>query len=804
MSATGTTATGEAAATRRAGRVITLLAGVFLVSLAFLGLQITLTRVLSVALSHHYVFAVVSLALLGLGIGGIVVHALHRRWQRLDPSALLSGFGSLAALGIVLAIVLVTWMASLPGIHAYGLLFFGVIFLPFLVAGLFFAELYRQHSAFSGPLYGADLAGAAFGAVAAILVLNAWGGLGGSYVLALMAASGSALLLVGAQGQRRLAATVAAVALGVSALLAVLQASGMVGTSLPAGNNPEKEIHDAIHGPRDGEVADTRWSAFGRTDLITYAATDDHRDLYIDGTAGTPMYRFSGDFQAPGSAVETLESEFPGRFPVFFLDDDARDHALIIGPGGGRDVLLTARAGFESITAVEVNRELLDLVREQRDYSGGLYTDFDHIDVRHGEGRHYVKRSDETFDLIYMSLPVTNTSRSREGFALTENFLLTEQAMGEYMDHLTDNGQLVVVTHDELAILRLLRITVDALTARGKETAEAMEHIYILGSFPYPVFVVSAEPFAPPQARNILQQAGRVGFSQNASYVPHVTDQGAMNPLLQALGTGRMSLEDLVSQVEERGHNLSAVTDNRPFFYHFDQALPALVTGLFWAALSAAAVMVAYPLVRGFSHHGQGRRRLPRSVLLFAAIGLGFMLIEVSLVQRLTLFLGDPVLSLAVLLFSLLVFMGVGSLASGRCRSKAFGKVIALAAAAVVALSAAYGLMLPQLLDWLMPMGLAGRIIASVVLLAPLSFALGVPFPLAIRSLEAHRHGHAVPWMWGINGVFSVLGAVTAVVIAMTVGLSEVLFAGAACYLIVLLMTLETDGRPQAFSLRRG
>ena len=804
MSAAGTTATGAFAATRPAGRVVALLAGVFLVSLAFLGLQITLTRVLSVALSHHYVFAVVSLALLGLGIGGIAVHALHRRWQWLDPSALLSVFGSLAALSIVLAIALVTWMASLPGIHAYGLVFFGVIFLPFLVAGLFFAELYRQHSAFSAPLYGADLAGAAFGAVAAILVLNAWGGLGGSYVLALTAALGSACLLAGARDHWRLAVTAAVVALGVSALLAVLQASGVVGTSLPAGNNPEKEIHDAIHGPRNGEVTATRWSAFGRTDLITYAATDDHRDLYIDGTAGTPMYRFSGDFQAPGSAVETLESEFPGRFPFFFMDDDARERALIIGPGGGRDVLLTARAGFESITAVEVNRELLELVREQRDYSGGLYTDFDHIDVRHGEGRHYVKRSDEAFDLIYMSLPVTNTSRSREGFALTENFLLTEQAIGEYMDHLTDSGQLVVVTHDELAILRLLRITVDALTARGMQTGDAMEHIYILGSFPYPVFVVSAEPFTPPQARNILQHAGRVGFSQNASYVPHVTDQGAMNPLLQALGAGRMSLEELVSQVEERGHNLSAVTDNRPFFYHFDQELPALVMGLFWAALGAAALMVTYPLVRGFSHHGHGRRRLPRSVLLFAAIGLGFMLIEVSLVQRLTLFLGDPVLSLAVLLFSLLVFMGVGSLASGRCQPRSFGKAIALAATGVVALTAFYGLVLPQLLDWLMPMGLAGRILASVVLLAPLSFALGMPFPLAIRSLEAHRHGHAVPWMWGINGVFSVLGAVTAVVIAMTVGLSEVLFAGAACYLVVLLMTLESDGRPRAFSLRRG
>lgn len=789
-----------------ASRVTTLLAGVFLVSLAFLGLQITLTRVLSVALSHHYVFAVVSLALLGLGLGGVIVHALHRRWSGSGQgTALLPLFGAASALAIALAIGLIIALAGVPGVHAYGFVFFAVIFLPFLAAGLFFAELYRRHGAISGSLYGADLVGAAAGAVIAVVVLNLWGGIGGSYVLAAIAAAGSLLLTRGTEPPGRgLALAASGLALAVTLGLTLLQATGVLGTTLPIGNNPDKEIHDALHGPREGAVTDSRWSAFGRTDLITYGRTDDHRDLYIDGTAGTPMYRFTGDMDAPGSAVETLEREFPGRFPFLFMDDDRRDNALIIGPGGGRDVLLAARAGFESITAVEVNRELLDIVRDQGAYNGGLYTDFDHIDVRHGEGRHFIKRSDDAYDLIFMSLPVTNTSRSREGFALTENFLLTEQAVGEYLDHLNEGGQLVVVTHDELAILRLLRITLDAMVnGRDMEMSEAMEHIYVLGSFPYPVFVVSDEPFAPRTARRILQQAANVGFSTNASFVPHIQQQGAMNPLLQAMAHGQISLEDAVSRIEDQGHNLSAVTDNRPFFYHFDQELPQAIQWLFWVAMGAAAAVLVYPLARGFRAPAGGMRRLPRQVLLFAAIGLGFMLVEVSLVQRLTLFLGDPVLSLAVLLFALLVFMGLGSLASSRLQATRLGAGLAASALGVIALTVAFALWLPVLLDWLMPLELAGRIIASTLLLAPLAFALGFPFPIVVRSMNLQRDGDAVPWMWAINGVFSVLGAVTAVVIAMTIGLSEVLLAGAACYGLVLLLTLHADGRPRAFSMRR-
>lgn len=771
-----------------------LLTAVFLVSLGFLALQLTLTRLLSAALSHHYVFAVVSLALLGLGVGGVLTHWLHTRLRIAACGySLLACYGAASALAIIAAVGSVIGMTHIPFFYSRALWYFVAVFIPFLLAGLFFAEVYRQFPGLSARVYGADLIGAACGSILAIALLDRWGGIGGSLLLAVLAAAGACLLALQAESRRRLTIAVSMAVLALTAALAVLQVSGRLAADMPRDLNPDKEIYDAIHGPWGGVIAETRWSAFGRTELISYADNPEHRDIYIDGTAGTPMYRFSGDFTDPGQAVQRLYADFPGAFPFRFLDSGQRGHALIIGPGGGRDVLLAAGAGFAAITAVEVNPDLLSLMRSQADYNGGLYTAFDHIRVEQAEGRHFIKRNRTSYDLIMLSLPVTNTSRSREGFALTESFLLTEEAVGDYLDHLTPQGQLLIITHDELAVVRLLRLALDAMAVRGIGPGSAMQHIYVLGSFPYPVVVIGKQPFSPELALPLLQQIRQAGYSTRASYVPHIQQQGAINPMLQALGLGLLDLAAVERIVAEHGHDISRVTDNRPFFYKTDPGLPQPVVVLFWSAVAAGILVCGYPLLRGLSHGGGpgwSRRRLGRNLMLFAVLGFGFMLIEVAVVQRLSFFLGDPVLALAVLLFSILLFMGLGSLASGRVPRERLERAIGAAGLLIALVSLTYALLLPVLLDWLLPFDLAGRIFWAVLLLAPLAFFLGLPFPLALRVLAVSSNGHAIPWMWAVNGVFSVLGAASAVIIAMLAGLSEVLLAAAAGYLLLVAAIL--------------
>ncbi|NYT66834.1 hypothetical protein H0A58_12780 [Alcaligenaceae bacterium] len=781
-----------------------VLAAVFLISLGFLALQLTMARLLSAVLSHHYVFAILSLAMLGLGLGGVLAHAFHtRKIAPQDDRHRLVWYGLVASGSIPLAVLLIFWMADQAALYQQVFWYFLVVLWPFVMGGLFFAEVYRQYSHWAARLYATDLIGAAVGGSFAVVLLNIMGGLAGTVFISTLLAVGSLCLLPGLVKPHRLVSTLVLGMLSTSLVMGLSIGGNTGSLSLFQNLNPDKEIYDALYGPWEGEITDTRWSAFGRTQLVTYRKNPAHRDIYIDGTAGTPMYQFSGDFSRPGKAVQDLFQYFPGATPFRVMQDYPRDSALIIGPGGGRDILLAAGSGYAKVVAAEVNPDLLNIVRDSSAYNGGLYTDFEHIQVVQAEGRHYIKRDQSSYDLIMMSLPVTNTSRSREGFALTENYLLTEQAIGDYFDHLNTQGQLLIITHDELAVVRLLRVTLDALAQRGLDTQAAMQHIYVLGSFPYPIMVVGKQALSRQDAAQVFREVRRNDYSTSASFVPHFNQRGAGNPMLQALAAGHLDIPKMMQLVAEHGHDISAVTDNRPFFYKTDLSIPKPLHILLITALSTSALALMIPTVFGMRVPGDvthatanpKRRRLIRISVLFALLGLGFMLIEVSLMQRLTFFLGEPVLALAVLLGAILVFMGMGSLLSARIPTSHARQAISYIAFAIGVLSVAYTLWLPDILSGLLHYELQARILWAIAIILPLALLLGMPFPLALRVIRAASAAWAVPWMWAINGVFSVLGAALAVIVAMYHGLDQVIWLAAVCY---FLCGLAATGRTTA------
>lgn len=779
----------------------TLAGAVVLVSLSLLGLQLTFARLLSAVLQHHYVFAILSSAMLGLGLGGLLVHLLGSRNRTVTQTGChvrLVIYGMTTAGSIPLSVVGILWLAKQPAFYQLVSVYFAVVILPFLASGMFFAELYRLHARHAKQVYAWDLLGAAAGGGATIVLLDLSGAIVGSLVLSVTVAAGTLLLVRRhtCTGHSRKLAWPGALILCVSAAVAALFLYYPPMTSLPSAHNPDKEIYDALNGPWGGSIVDTRWSAFGRTQLVIYQDNPDHRDIYIDGTAGTPMYQFTGDFSRPGPAVEKLLHYFPGATPFRFLSDDARSNALIIGPGGGRDILLAGAAGFTNIAGAEVNPDLLQLMREHSDYNGGLYTGFDHITVHQAEGRHFVQRDTTQYDLIMMSLPVTNTSRSREGHSLTESFLLTEEALGDYLDHLTEHGQLVVITHDELAVVRLLRVALDVMAAQGIDSQTAMQHIYVLGSFPYPIVTISKQAFAPQVSRQIFTEIRRRDYSIAASWVPHGVQRGVGNPMLQALALGRINVADMEDYIAEHGHDISSVTDNRPFFYHFEPGLPATVKTLSLASLAAALLTLLFPVVIGLrspspdASQGRLRRRPIRNALLFSILGAGFMLTEISLLQRLTYFLGEPVLALAVLLSGLLVCMGAGSLLSHWIPVARSRQALIISALAVAMIIALYTFALPGWLAAWIASELPARIAIALAIILPLGIVLGCPFPIALHMLHHNGHTWTVPWMWALNGIFSVAGACAAVVVGMQYGLDQVLQAAAAAYLLLAVVAL--------------
>jgi len=454
--------------------------------------------------------------------------------------------------------------------------------------------------------------------------------------------------------------------------------------------------------------------------------------------------------------------------------------------------------GVQRITAVEVNKDLVEIVRRYSRFNGGIYSDSNNVQIIVDEGRNFLKRQKEKYDLIMLSLPVTNTSRSLEGYALTENFLFTTDSIGDYLEHLTDEGRLVVVGHDDVEILRLLSISLAALEERGVGNQRAMDRIYIVGSNHYLVFVLKKTPFEPKEALLGFETMHQLGYDPALSYFPTIRKMGALNPALMALGSGKINLQGLEKMLSERDYDIHPVTDNRPFFYKFEKGIPPPVSLIFWSSIILLFLTVWIPPLyrRKGPVSTEGRSENKRSfdekrlkpVVLFSMLGVGFMLIEISLIQRFVFFLGEPVLSLAVLLFSLLGGAGLGSLWSGRLPSDRLTQWIARISLTIAGMVLIYIFLLPVILAQLLGLDLTIRLCITVCLLSPIAFLVGFPFPLGIRLLKERGLEEHIPWMWGINGLSSVVGSAMTIVVAISFGFAEALLISAACYFIVFLI----------------
>jgi hypothetical protein len=692
------------------------------------------------------------------------------------------------------------------------LLYFLFLFIPFFFAGVFLAGVFRMFPALISRIYGADLLGAAAGSLGIVLILNILGDIKTVLVIGLIVSVAALLYAIRIAGINIKGIMLPAISfLIVSSLLG----ANLIGSRLvdiPIGTNQDKEIYSALNKPAwQGEIIETRWSAFGRTDLVAFRNDPNVMSIYLDGTAGTSMYRFNGDFDNPDPRIDSLKMGFPGYLPLSFLKEEERNNALIIGPGGGRDILLALMGGVGDITAVEVNQDLVDIVGEYAWYNGGIYTDLERVSVYVDEGRNFLKRQREKYDIIMLSLSVTKTSRSIEGYALTENFLFTTDSINDYLEHLTDEGRLIVVAHDKVEILRLLSISLASLNQRGVANEKALKQIYIVGSPHYPVFVLKKTPFEPTEMASIHQSIHQLEYDPLSSYlptikqgscVPHMEetrfDECAMLfPPVMTISRGEIALSDLERVLQEDGFDVSPVTDDSPFYHKFKKGIPQSVSLVFRTSIIMLLLVILVPLVylRKRSSYRKANpknktglnKNLLRFVVLFSMLGIGFMLVEISTIQRFILFLGQPVLSLAVLLFSLLVGAGMGSMYSGRFASEKIVKVIAVVSVFIVAALLVYAFSLSFILKQLLGLELAIRLLATVAMLTPLGFLMGFLFPLGLRLLKEMGMEDYIPWMWGINGLGSVLGSALTIVVAIGFGFTEALLLGAACYFIVFL-----------------
>lgn len=745
------------------------LTAVSVVSLSVLTFEIALTRLFAAVLAYHFVFVAVSIGLLGLGLGGVLLACLPRE---VDGEAALRRMGLLAFGEAVALVLTLAFFLRYP--NADRLLPFALAALPpFLFAGLFLALALRRFAAAGSRVYFADLMGAATGSLAAILLLQALGPPATVIVLAGLALLAAAVC--GASGASRVAPGVAG---GLGILLLGL-AVGNPGSSwfqvnLAAKRSTSKHLLELLAAPelRARQLA-TTWDAYARTDVVDLGEGEDaKRVIFTDGGGAALMPRFRKTVRDAQRAIADV-----GLLPYL---SGPKDRVLIIGSGGGLDVLVALLGGAKEITAVEVNPAAVRAVERFAKYNGGLYR-FRNVRVVVAEGRNFVRRTHERYDLIYLPLVVTQAAET-VGFSLVENYVFTVEAFRDYLAHLRPGGRLVVKTHDVKDLTRALVTAVAALEGQGKGPAWAARQLLAFQRDPgvlrdptavmYPLLILRDTPYSAAEA----EQAFTAGVASGMVplFVPGVIEF----PLFRPLAAGEQSLQAFAAAFPAK---VSPTTDDSPFFFEYSRSVPG---HLLWLLVGAGGLMLA---VVGFAG-GVGRRAAHGwgwwpSVGYFGALGGGFMLVEIPVLQRSILALGYPTLAFSVVLFALLTGAGIGSYMSAWVADADMERRMAQASLLAGVLAAAWLWGAPPLLQGWMETSLLSRSLLTMGLLLPLGVVMGMPFPLGIRLLKRQGQGGAVAWMWAVNGAVSVLASVGAVAIAIVSGFTWAMALGASLYI---------------------
>jgi hypothetical protein len=795
--------------------------GLLLISAATILLELTLLRLFAVQQFYHFAFMAVSLALLGAGASGSILSVWPRRWSTV-PLALAFAVATFLAYLVINTLPFDSFSIAWDGRQVlYLAIYFLSTAIPFLFAGLLVGgELMAasagidSNSPRSNQVYGANLIGSAAGSLVSLLVLNAVGGEGA--VLATVVLAGLAGLCFGLarglsglwQGRDRFL-TITAGLLVAASLLALLRPPASLAQRL----SPYKTL--SILGQAfDAEQTVTDWDATARVDviesgtlhvmpglsLLSPVEVPPQAGLMLDGDNLMPISSL-----AAGSAeARALAANLPGALAYQLRPGS---EVLVIEAGTGSEVLMALAAGAKRVTAVEENKLIIDLLRGQyRGFSHELY-DRPDVKVVNQSGRVFARQQDPPgrFDVVVVALTDPHRPVTSGAYSLTEDYLYTVEALEDYLALLKPDGLLVATRWLQTPPSesgRLFAALASALRATGGDPAEQLLAFRTLRTM---TVLAGRQPFTDDEltaARVFLDQR-----NYDAVHYPGITNrelnrynvlaEPAYHNLFQRI------LGDPVATYADYRFDIRPSSDNRPFFYHFFkwQQTPEIMAslGMTWQPFGGSGyfVLVALLILVGLAAAGLIigplllKRRLtagPEAVirgwhgrvfLYFACLGLAFLFVEIPIAQRFILVLDKPVTALAVVLFALLLFSGLGSLT---VRRWSLSRALLL----LMALIAVYPLLLEPVSRLILDQAGWGRILLSVAALAPIGFLMGLPFAGGLRVVEAREPG-LVPWAWAINGSFSVVSSVLAVMIALSWGFSAVLWLGAAAYGLAFL-----------------
>jgi spermidine synthase len=753
--------------------------------------EITLTRLLSVTCWYYLAFVSVSMAMFGMTAGALAVQLrpalFDARQVRLRMAQ--GAFAMAVSMPIVLTI-----MFAIPLDVSFAvqtvcsfLIFCSFIAVPFFFAGVVVCLSLTRASAPIGRVYFADLMGAAAGCFGSLILLNLVDA--PSAVLAISALvflSASAYAQFADQPLLRRRCYIGAGALVVLAALNASTVRGIQPIWSKGRIDPRVDILYETWNPISRvRVVDPKWEPRfvgpGKPPISSEVVYID-----IDNDAATGIYHFWGDLKD----VDFL------RYEVNSMGARLRagGSAAVIGVGGGRDVISCALFGFHRIVGIEINSSIVEVTSRRLQYYSG-FAKIPNFELHNDEGRSYLTRSQEKFDVIQATVVDTWAATAAGAMALTENSLYSLDAWRIFYEHLNPGGVIAFSrwNHppDFHETTRLFSLAYATLLSEGVK--DPQRHLAMIRQGELATLLASNEPFTPLDLEKMRTTAKDLDYQ--ILYLPgEELGMEQLTPVLQA-----RTLEGLAALRSRNYFDLSPPSDSSPYFFSFVRfhAIPGIlrIPGVDWKVLLpllhltlfmlAALILVVLTIVwpaRRWTRLQQGSAPAPAgAILYFIGIGLGFMLAEMGMMQQLSIFLGQPIYSLAVVLAGLILSAGLGSLASDRwslssalrSRTPALLSALALVAYSQVVLPAIHGVVGGVLWQ---------RIVVSLALVAPCGFVMGFCFPIGMRwATELGQEGN-LPWMWALNGAASVLASFIAMVISTETSIRACVLTGAACY----------------------
>jgi len=789
-------------------------AGLFMVTLATLMYEILLTRIFSVTMWYHFAFVAISVAMFGMTVGAILVYLFPKYFtqERAKYHLALSSLLFAISIGVSFLTHLTIpfcydklYVLSIVGLYSI-MLTYVVISIPFVFSGICVCLALTKFPRHISKLYAADLVGAAIGCILLIYTLRITDGPTAVILISLIACIGTIFFTVekGYGKLKRLAI-----------VLSLLFATFVVTNTVLVSNQFSLLRLMWVKGKLESPSIYEKWNSFSRIRIsgdpdtlvkpsgfgISSRYPFDKKvrqlTLDIDASVNTVLTAHEGNL----ADLEFLKYDITNL--VHYIRPDST--VLVVGSGGGRDILSALAFGHKSVIGVEINKDIISTVNQRfGDFTGHLDR-YPQVTFINDEARSYIARQKNKLDIIQVPFIDTFAASTAGAFVLTENSLYTTEAWKLFLEQLTPNGVLTFSRwyfQDRPGeIYRLTSLASASLTQLGIKNPR--NHIIIVRNMMWGkikdlpdgvgTILVSKTPFSDKDLDIIKDITKKMRFELI------LTPRFSFNSTFATIASGK----DLKKFMKKFPINIAAPTDDKPFFFHmlrlrnmfnrelwkqgivsFNMKAISILGVLLIVVFGLTFLCIIVPLIL------TTKKTILRGTLpffiFFTAIGFGFMLVEISQMQRLIIFLGHPTYSLSVVLFTLLLSSGLGSYLTNKMKNPGLTGLATVRLFFLLCVLIIFGILTPHVIKIFQSSITILRIFVAVVTLFPLGLFMGMAFPLGMK-IASNKSFFLIPWLWGINGAASVCASVLAIVISLSWGISVSFWIGFLCYFLAFV-----------------